>query len=178
MTRVAVLGASGTGKSTLASALAERLGVPAFDADDYYHLPTDPPYQRQRAPEERRALLERDLSQQPGWVLSGGALLWQPPPRIAPTLLVFLHVPDEARIARLVRRERARFGARLDPGGDMEATHREFLEWTRGYEDGTAEGTSTRPLHEAYLSSATCPVLRIEGDVAADDALHRVLAAL
>ena len=71
--RVNIIGASGTGKTTLGAALAKRLGCPHFDSDDYYHFPTDPPFRKQRTPEERLALLEADLSKHRSWILSGGA---------------------------------------------------------------------------------------------------------
>lgn len=69
--RINILGASGVGKSTLGIALAQRLSLPHFDADAYYHLPTDPPFRVQRAPEDRRDLLEGDLGKHPCWILSG-----------------------------------------------------------------------------------------------------------
>lgn len=172
-----ILGASGTGKTTLARALGERLSVPPFDSDDYHHAPSDPPYTHPRSPEERCRLLERDLLPLPSWTLSGGAIAWTPRPAIEPTMLVFLSLPTELRIERLLVRERARFGDRRLPGGDMEGEHREFMAWTRGYDDGSSEGINTRPIHEALLRAARCAVVRIEGPVSIDEALARVLDA-
>lgn len=176
--RVAVLGASGTGKTTLAEALATHLAIPHFDSDAYYHRPTDPPYREPRPPEERRALLERDLAPHPSWTLSGGALAWTPRPALEPTLLVFLDLPMELRLERLLARERARFGDRLLPNGDMADDHREFMAWTRGYDDGSAEGTNTRPLHESILRDATCRVLRLVGPMSRETLIERALSAL
>ncbi len=176
--RVVVLGASGTGKSTLAEALATHLAIPHFDSDAYYHRPTDPPYREPRPPEERRVLLERDLAPHPSWTLSGGALAWTPRPALEPTLLVFLDLPMELRLERLLARERARFGDRLLPGGDMADDHREFMAWTRGYDDGSAEGTNTRPLHESILRDATCRVLRLVGPMSRETLRQRALSAL
>lgn len=176
--RVVVLGASGTGKSTLAEALATHLAIPHFDSDAYYHRPTDPPYREPRPPEERRALLERDLAPHPSWTLSGGALAWTPRPALEPTLLVFLDLPMELRLERLLARERARFGDRLLPNGDMADDHREFMAWTRGYDDGSAEGTNTRPLHESILRDATCRVLRLVGPMSRETLIERALSAL
>lgn len=176
--RITVLGASGVGKTTLAAALAAKLDVVHVDSDAYYHLPTDPPYRTARDPHERRALLERDLAPHRGWVLSGGAVTWAPAPRLDLDLVVLLWLPIDVRIARLVARERALYGARIAEGGDMARDHDAFLRWTRGYDDGSAEGTNTLPLHEAYLRAATCPVVRIEGPVAIEDTIARVVARL
>lgn len=176
--RINILGASGVGKTTLGRALASRLGVPHFDADAYYHVPTDPPYRQQRTPEERCALLERDLNPLEGWVLSGGAGTWQPAPRLRYTLHVFLWLPSALRIARIERRERELYVSRILPGGDMEADHVAFLEWTRGYDDSSAAGTNTLAAHEDLLARAKCPFLRLEGALGEDEALECVLKRL
>ena len=42
--RIHITGASGFGVSTLGGALAARLGCAHLDTDDFYWLPTDPPY--------------------------------------------------------------------------------------------------------------------------------------
>ena len=60
--RIHILGASGSGTTTLGRALAERLQYPHFDTDDYFWLPTDPPYTQQRARTERAQLLMDDLT--------------------------------------------------------------------------------------------------------------------
>ena len=73
--RVHILGASGSGTSTLAQALSARLGCPHYDVDSYYWLPTDPPFQHVR--EVRRgAMLRADLEKPGGWVLSGSLFGW------------------------------------------------------------------------------------------------------
>jgi adenylate kinase family enzyme len=176
--RINIIGASGVGKSTMGAALATRLGVPHVDSDAYYHLPTDPPYRVQRSPEERRELLERDLAPHEGWVLTGGAGTWSPAPRLDFTLVVFLYLPRAVRLARILHREQTLYGARIEAGGDMASDHREFMEWTARYDDGTAEGTNTLPIHEAYLRRVTCPVLRLTDPLSTDEAISRVVAVL
>ena len=52
-----IMGASGSGTSTLAAALSQRLAFVHLDADDYYWLATDPPFTNKRDPRERTNLL-------------------------------------------------------------------------------------------------------------------------
>ncbi len=176
--RLNVLGAPGVGKSTLGRALGAHLGLPHFDSDAYYHFPTDPPFQRQRTPEARCALLEQDLRDAPRWVLSGGASTWRPAPALNYTLHVFLWLPGDVRVQRLLAREHALYGARIAPGGDMADEHAAFMAGARAYDvDDGAEGPKLAR-HEALLREAGCPVVRVPGDVSVDEALRRVVAAL
>ena len=65
--RVWVVGASGTGKSTVAKELAARLNVPWIDLDELYWLPGWQP----RDGSEMCTLLGQRLSATNGWVVSG-----------------------------------------------------------------------------------------------------------
>ena len=126
--RVYILGASGAGVSTLGGALARALAVPAFDVDDYYWMPTDPPFRIKRPVEDRIRRLQTDLML-PSWVLSGSLDGWGDPVADLATHVVYVDTPAALRIARLRQREQARFGARIACGGDMHAHHKAFLDW-------------------------------------------------
>ena len=176
--KINIIGASGTGKSTLASALAAELQCAHFDSDNYFHYPTDPPYQKQRSPEDRLTALMGDLSKHSSWTLSGGAGTWQPAPPVTYSLIVFLYLPQEVRIERLRKRESQLYGSRIQSGGDMEKDHLEFIEWTAGYDSGKAEGTNTLPVHEAFLQKVGAPVLRLTEELATQEQVSRVVLKL
>ena len=74
--RIHILGASGSGTTTLGRALAARLQCPHFDTDDYFWLPTDPPFTHQRERTERTQLLMNDVTAQDAWVVSGSLCGW------------------------------------------------------------------------------------------------------
>ena len=175
--RINLLGASGSGATTAGKALAAALSVPHFDSDDYYHEPTDPPFQRQRQPHERHDMIVADLSRTPSWVLSGGVVGWEPSPRLDFTLIVFLWVPAATRIERLRRREQERFGRRVLEGGDMHTNHEGFIDWASRYDQGDIEG-KTLARHEAYLADQTCPVLQIRGSATTGQVVQTVLDSL
>ena len=69
--RVHIMGASGAGVTTLGRALADALGLPHHDTDDYYWQPTDPPYREKRDIPDRLRLMHELFLPRPSWVLSG-----------------------------------------------------------------------------------------------------------
>lgn len=156
------MGASGSGTSTLGAALAARRGTPHHDTDEYFWLPTDPPYQQQRPVRERLALLLARLSEHPAWVLSGALAHWGGPLVPLFDLVVYLEVDTPTRLARLRAREAARHGARIEAGGDLAAVHAGFLAWAAAYE-AAAAGPWSRAVHESWLADLPCPVLRLDG---------------
>jgi adenylate kinase family enzyme len=161
MLRIHILGASGSGTSTLGAALARRLGVPHTDSDSLYWLPTDPPYTTPRPSEERQALLRRTLPTDASWVFSGATTKWAAPLESYFDLVVFLLLDPQVRMARLRRREAARWGARILPSGDMAAINAAFIAWAAAY-DTAGSLRSSRVTHEAWLADQTAPVLRLD----------------
>jgi adenylate kinase family enzyme len=131
--RIHILGASGSGTTTLGRALAERLQCLHFDTDDYFWLPTDPPYTQRRERSERAQLLMDDVTAHDAWVVSGSLCGWGDVAMPLFELVVFLWVPHAVRMDRLHRREHARFGARILPGGDMYESSQAFLAWAASY---------------------------------------------
>ena len=99
--RVHIVGASGSGTTTLGRALAGRLGFTHLDTDDFYWLPGDPPFQHVRERGARQALLGAALAREPGWVLSGSLCGWGDGFIPLFDLVVFLWIPPEVRMARL-----------------------------------------------------------------------------
>jgi adenylate kinase family enzyme len=173
--RLHVLGASGSGTTTLGAALAAALRCPHIDADDYYWRQTDPPFTVKNDPPQRVAALQRALAEQDRWVLSGSVCGWGDVLRPAFTLAVFLWIPPARRLQRLIMRERQRFGSRIDAGGDMFEQHRAFLDWASRYDSAGPEMRS-RSLHETWLATLPCPVLRLEAEASVERLVATVLA--
>jgi adenylate kinase family enzyme len=172
--RIHIVGASGSGTTSLAAAIAVRHGHRHLDTDDFYWLPTDPPYQETRPREPRLALLRDALAASPRVVLSGSLCGWGDPLIPEFELVIFLVVPSDVRLTRLRAREIARYGLdAIAPGGSRHQAHVEFLEWCAGYDAGGLDMRS-RALHEAWLAALPAPVLRLEGDRSVAEQLRRV----
>ena len=171
--RIHIFGASGSGTTSLASALADKHGHRHLDTDEFYWLPTDPPYRQARPREARLALLASALARSPSWVLSGSLCGWGDPLIPEFDLVVFLLVPTQVRLGRLREREAARYGREaIAPGGARHDALVAFLDWAGRYDAGGAEMRS-RALHEAWLATLPGTVLRLEGNCPIAEQLTR-----
>jgi adenylate kinase family enzyme len=168
--RIHILGASGSGTTTLGQALAARLQCPHFDTDDYFWLPTDPPFTHQRERTERQQLLLENITAQDSWVVSGSLCGWGDVAIPLFGLVVFLAIPRDIRMERLHRREHERFGERILPGGDMYELSQAFLAWAASYDEGGLDIRS-RQLHEEWLGTLPCPIICFEGQYTIEEQL-------
>ncbi len=176
--RIHIFGASGSGTTSLASAIADKHGHSHLDTDDFFWVPTNPPFRGIRLRDQRLALLRQALLNSISWVLSGSLCEWGDPLIPEFDLDVFLVVPTPIRLARLRAREIARYGHQaIAPGGDLHQAHVEFLEWAGRYDTGGLEVRS-RALHEAWLAALPGAVLRLEGDRSVAEQLTQIEAQL
>lgn len=174
--RIHIVGASGSGTTSLAAELAGRYGHRHLDTDDFYWRRTDPPFREKRPPEEWLASLRTTFQEAKRWVVSGSLCGWGDPLIPEFELVVFLLVPTPVRLARLRAREIERYGRQaIAPGGALHEAHVEFLEWAGRYDTGDPEMRS-RAMHEAWLAALPCSVVRLEGDVSIVEQRERIWA--
>lgn len=139
-----VMGASGSGTSTLARALADHWSVPHADADDYFWVPTDPPYVEKRDEAARVSLMREVFVPREAWVLSGSMTGWGEAVVDECDAIVFLTLDPDERLRRLEAREVHRRAGR----GFDEDAWAAFLDWARG-------ATTTPPSRDAAASPTT-----------------------
>ncbi|TFH56265.1 hypothetical protein EXY26_04215 [Glutamicibacter arilaitensis] len=156
--RLQIFGASGSGTTTLARAVvADAWSVPHADSDDYFWIPTDPPYSKQRAPADRSRLMNEVFVQRKAWVLSGSIQGWGDDVLAHVDAFVFLTLDPEVRMRRLAERETLRLSRDYLEPGAMD----EFMVWAGGYDDPEFSGRS-RAGHEKWLKTEERPVLRLD----------------
>lgn len=168
--RVHVLGASGSGTTTLGRALADRWSVPHADADDYFWVPSSPPFVEKRPEEERRSLMRQLFVPREAWVLSGSMVGWGDAIVEECDAIIFVTLDSAERLRRLEERERRRgVGEVYD-----ETASAAFIDWARGYDDPAFDGRS-RITHEAWLAQVSQPVLRVDSARPVDHLVAQVL---
>ncbi len=169
---VHILGASGSGTTTLAKALSSELGYTHFDSDNYFWFPTEPPFTTKRPLDERVYFLKNDIEKVDKWILSGSNCGWGDFLIDSYDLVIFLYVPASTRMRRLVQREMQRYPIEsISPGGDMYVSHKAFIEWAAAYETGGIDMRSLA-LHNEWLKKLRCPVIRIEGEQSTEERIE------
>ena len=159
--RIHIFGASGSGTTTIAKKISETLNYAHFDTDSYYWHPTTPPFTQKRPIETRLQMMNTDLTTQEKWILSGSLDGWGDPLLPLFELIVFVYVPQKARIERLKKREIERYGNNILPGGSMYQSSQEFINWAKGYESGELSGRNL-PRHKKWMAQLNHELLRIE----------------
>lgn len=176
--RVHITGASGSGVTTIGRALAGATGLQHHDTDDYFWLPTEPPYKEPRSVPDRIRLMREVFVPRTGWVLSGSLVGWAQEIEQCFDAVVFVSTPTPIRLARLRMREELRYGvgATLEGGSHYDVA-KAFFEWAESYDDPSFNGRS-RTKHEAWLGSLSCPVTRVDGARTTAEVVDELLKAI
>ena len=161
--KIHILGASGSGVTTLGQYLSRQLAYPYFDNDDYFWCKTTIPFTEKRPPGERNSLLANDLNGYSDWIVGGSMVSWGDSWLSAFDLVVFLWLPPTVRLNRLREREYDRYGSIIFTDPDRKQKSETFLEWAAGYDDPAFTRRSLS-VHETWLSKLACPVIEIRGD--------------
>lgn len=170
-----MLGAPGSGVTTLGKELANSLACPHFDTDNYHWFTDDAlPYRRRRNPDHRRQLLSADLTGSDAWVLSGSLCGWGDVFIPHFDAVVYLWAPADVRLQRIQAREMQRYGAeRIGAGGDLHQVFEKFMAWAAAY-DEPSDNIRSRQKEQEWLEKLSCPVLKMEQEYALSDLLDAV----
>ncbi|MDF2538956.1 MAG: hypothetical protein K0S76_1977 [Herbinix sp.] len=160
-----LLGANGTGKSTLGRELALVLNYAHFDVEDYWFYKTEIPYTAIRPQKERNKTLLSDMKKNGSFVVSGDISGWDDGFLTIFDLAVVLTAPTEIRMKRIENREYARWGDRVRECGDMYESHRKFKEFAAKRDVSLLEQSAGK-----YL----CPILRIDGTKTLNEKIEEI----
>lgn len=104
--KIIIFGGSGSGTTTLGQSLAEKLNWTFLDADSYYWQPTNPPFQKKVPLAKRNEQFKTDFHNNEKVIISGSLVSWGAFWHSAFDLGVFLSLPKEIRMQRLLNREK------------------------------------------------------------------------
>lgn len=172
-----IFGASGSGTTTLGKRICEELNFKLLDVDDYFWMPTNPPFTQKRPTEERLKLIKTDVEKFQNVVISGSIVGWGD--ELIPyfTLAIRIEMDKSLRIERIEKREKECFGSRIEFGGDMHQQHIDFIEWTKMYDDGD-NSIRSKKLHDEWQKQLSCEILCLDGANDLQENLSKVLTKL
>jgi len=148
MKRVLVLGNSGSGKSSFAEELADKLGIPCIHLDSHYWKPNWNPTPKEEWPSMVRQLIAEDK-----WVMDGNYSTTLEERIQRADTAIYLRVNRLVAFWRVIRRRIAHRGkvrAEL-PEGCYEKIDFEFLKWIWNHPKRAKR--STFPILEKYSDS-------------------------
>ncbi|WP_459209716.1 AAA family ATPase [Aquimarina rhabdastrellae] len=172
--KIVIFGASGSGTTTLAQTLSQKLNWKHLDADAYYWKKTDPPFQEKLPLEERNENLKSDFNAFDDVVISGSLVTWSTYWNTAFDLGIFLRLPKPIRMQRLRNRESELYGEELETNQEIQIKSEKFLEWAEKYDDETFDGRSIRQ-HRDWIKEMTCEVVEINKDLTNNERVKIVL---
>jgi adenylate kinase family enzyme len=111
------------------------------------------------------------------WILSGSLCGWGDEFIPLFDLAIYLWIPQDIRLDRIIKREKQRYGKEIEAGGSMYESHLEFVDWASQYDKGDLNIRS-KALHEKWISELNCQLLRLEGDFKLEEKVQKVLEIL
>jgi len=171
--RVHVFGASGSGTTTIAKMLCDRLGYRHFDTDDFFWETTLRPFTVIRPIEQRKELLQSELESNDKWILSGSLCGWGDIFIPYFELVIFVYLPKEIRMERLKEREYKRYGDSILPNGELHEKSQEFINWASKYDDSSEIGRNSQR-HQQWFLDIPCPKLKIENSGALIESVNDI----
>lgn len=100
--KIHIIGCSGSGKTYLANALAEKYGIPHFDLDDI-HWDNSGNYGVKRPMEQRAELLQKILKNE-NWIIEGVYYAWVGQCFKDADVIYFLDTPKSVYKYRIIKR--------------------------------------------------------------------------
>ncbi len=156
-----IAGPSGSGKSSLGKIVAEKLGFPFFDVDDYiWKKDTPEPFTQMYSKAEKISRLSGDIEPCEHFVMAGSMSSFHQAFDDKFELVVFLYAGPEIRLRRVHSRAIERFGERILEGGDLYENHRKFLESNRRYE---TDGSPNLCEQKEWMKNLPCIKIELDG---------------
>ncbi|MGN1408546.1 MAG: AAA family ATPase [Eubacteriales bacterium] len=186
---IAVFGLNGCGKSTLAHALAQKIGYFEMDAEDYYFpeqrvsrklalennsvIETEHsgvlPFSNPRTKHEAQKAIIEDIKAHPEFILSGVSMNWSDEIISRIDIAFWIQTPLEERLQRIQTREEKRFGSRVLDGGDMFAQQMEFRK--------AVENRDSKSVEES-AKKLSCPIIEMDGTLSVTKNLEKITDSL
>jgi len=164
--KILLLDASLCGVTTLGRALSRKLKLPFIETRDYEwdrattYSPGD-----KRAPDERDALLRKDLGKYDSWILGGNIIKWEDGLFPYFDLIVYLWLPFDVGLEQM-KKSRGPLEAGIFSLFDSGLKERRLALVNELSEISRRRGSALKmaEAHDKWLSKYTCPIIEFRED--------------
>lgn len=156
---IIICGLNGAGKSTLGKALSDELNLDFVDIEDLYYPEENKEmseyiYSNPVSKNEVEQKLLRIISANNPFILASSAGNFNQSIISQFTCAIYLEVPVEVRLRRVIKRSYERFGQRILKGGDLHANEMNFFRYVNSKDEKTVD---------RWLDTLHCPILKVNG---------------
>lgn len=173
--RILIIGASGTGTTTLGKRISTKLELPFIDLDELFWLESEIPFTKFRNTEQLKEIVNDKIYSKNEWLISGDPSLWNVGIEDKINYLIFLKAPTDIRISRLEQRYNNHYGiASRVKGNLIFENHQSFIKWTMQYNTGGITGR-TKDKQELWISNLNCIIFETNSDKELDLLMENAL---
>ena len=155
-----VMGASGSGTSTIGGLLGKTLDFDVIESDFYKWKQTIPEFQIMRPIEESNALLMERITSSKNLIITG-SLHSNPITHKHIDLIIYLHCPTWLRIRRIKQRDIATGRNSLQAEGEVRENFLWFLNFAKNY-NKLGSDIRSKASQEMVMKSCNVPVINIK----------------
>jgi adenylate kinase family enzyme len=159
--KINILGASGSGVTTLGLSLSKSLDITYLDSDDYFWEKSEEPFTIRKNKNQRNELIKNKISELDNFIIGGSIIDWGE--KVFPKfdLIIFLWIPNENRIERLKKREINKYGIKILNETKRKDKFSQFIKWANDYD--YCEGIANRNIksHENWLKQQKGKILEL-----------------
>lgn len=132
--KIQIIGCSGTGKTYLAKALAEKYQIPRLDLDDIFWDNREGAYGKKYDEATRHALLSEYLSKE-SWIIEGVYYKWTAQVFEDATAIYVLEIPRRVYLYRIIKRFlKRKLHLEEGKGGSIRSLVA-LVRWTKKYQN-------------------------------------------
>lgn len=173
--KINILGASGSGVTTLGTELSRKLGVDYFDSDEFFWEKSGIPFSIKIDPKIRDRNILKQLSKTDNWILGGSVINWSKEIHDLFDLIIFLYIPQEIRLERLTVRELKKYGKKIETDTFWKRKFENFMEWAKDYDETKGIANRNIKTHKEWLKSQNIEKLNLIGEIPFEEKLERVI---
>ncbi len=171
-----IMGASGTGTTSIGAALAKALSYNVIESDFYKWKQTVPAFQEMRPLEESNALLLEQIEKNKNLIIAG-SLHANPVTFAYIDLIIYLYAPTRVRMRRIKRRDKLMGYNSMKQDESVRRNFKDFLWCAKNYDNLAFDGRS-KLSQEYVISSCNAPVIRINTNKKFDKIMKELLTDL